>query len=149
MPEPVRGVAYTFSVAVIDGADSTSFKANPTIAAGDFKVSTDSATFANLFTLPVVTPTGSISILVSLSASEMTGDKVVVQGIDAAGDEWDDIMIFIDIPTALPLDILEGDHVESRLSSVINKKGTSTAVISKTVGGSLLSDGITVTTVDS
>ena len=148
MADPVRGVAYTFSVAVIDGADSTSFKANPTIAAGDFKVSTDGSTFANLFTLPVVTPTGSISILVSLSASEMTGDKVVVQGIDVAGAEWDDVMIFIDIPTALPLDILEGDHIETRTSSRINKKGTTTAVISKTCGGSLLSDGVTITTVD-
>jgi len=149
MPDPVRGVAYTFTIAVIDSADSTSFKASPTIAAGDFQVSTDGATFANLSTLPVVTPSGSIAILITLSASEMTGDKIVVQGIDAAGAEWDDIMIFVDVPTALPLDLIEGDRVESRTSVVINKKNTTTAILSKTISGSLLSDGITVATTDS
>lgn len=149
MAEPVRGVAYTFSVAVIDSTDSTSFKSSPTIAAGDFQASTDGGTFANLSTLPVVTPSGSISILISLSASEMTGDKVFVKGIDASGAEWADITIFIDIPTALTLDLIEGDHIESRTSVVINKKNTSTAILSKTISGSLLSDGVTITTTES
>ena len=148
MAEPVRATAYTFYVSVIDSADSTSFKLNPTIAAGDFKVSTDGSTFANLSTLPVVTPSGSIAILVSLSVLEMTGDKIVVRGIDVAGAEWDDIMIFVDVPTALPLDILEGDHIETRTTSRVNKKGTTTAVLDKAVSGSLLSDGVTITTVD-
>lgn len=149
MAEPVNGVAYTFFISVIDSTDSTSFKAGATIAAGDFKVSKDGGTFVNLNTLPSVSPSGSIAILITLSATEMTGDKVVVRGIDASGAEWDDIMIFIDVPSALPLDILEGDHVESSQSILINKKDTTTTLVSKTITGSLLSDNVTIRTIES
>lgn len=99
MSTPKKNVAYTFYISLIDSADSGSFKANPTIAAGDFKASTDGGAFGNLATLPSVDPAGSIGVKIDLSAGEMNGDKVMVQGIDAAGAEWDDIMIYLDIPT--------------------------------------------------
>lgn len=100
MSSPKKDVAYEFDIALVDSADTGSFKANPTIAAGDFKVSTDNGALANLATLPAVSPAGSIIVKVNLSQAEMNGDKIMVQCIDAAGAEWDDVLIFIDATTA-------------------------------------------------
>ena len=66
-------------------------QANPTIAAGDFKVSTDGAALANLGTLPSVEPASSIWVKITLSAGEMTGANVAVQCIDqTTPKEWGD-----------------------------------------------------------
>lgn len=89
------GVAFEFCVALVDRSNRPQFKASPTIAAGDFKVSTDGGAFTNLATLPDVYPSLSKSLRIRLSAGEMTGEKVVVIGSDAAGAEWDDIFIGI------------------------------------------------------
>ena len=151
MTEPVRGVAYDFPMA-LDSVASAGFQVNPTIAAGDFQISKDFGAYANLATLPVVTPAGTDQVKVSLSATEMTADKILIRAKDHAGGEWNEAIVTIDNPTGSSestYDILVGDHVETRTSSVINKKGTSTALVSKRVGGSLLGDGVTITTVDS
>lgn len=95
MGSPKKNVAYTFYVALVD-ATSGGFRVNPTIAVGDFKVSTNGGVFSNLATLPVVEPAGSISVKISLSQSEMNSNKIVVQCIDAAGNEWADELFFID-----------------------------------------------------
>ena len=100
MSLPLQNQAYVFYLTVGDSLNPDEFLASPTIAAGDFKVSTDGAALANLATLPVVTPAGSIWIKVSLSADEMDGEKVLVQGIDVAGAEWQQIATFIDVPTS-------------------------------------------------
>ena len=105
MSSPKKNVAYEFDIALVDSATGD-FKAAPTIAAGDFKVSTDNAAFGNLATLPVVDPAGSIVVKINLSASEMNGDKIMVQCIDAAGAEWDDVLIFIDATVANVDDIV-------------------------------------------
>lgn len=152
MAEPVNGVAYTVPAFGLDSVLSASFQVNPTIAAGDFTISKDFGTFANLATLPVVSPSGSSSVKIVLSAAEMTADKIRVLGVDAAGGEWNDIEIILDVPSGSAesaFDILAGDHIESRTSLVINKKDTTTAVLSKTISGSLLSEGITITTLES
>ena len=101
--KPVKGKAYSFSVGLVDAAATTKLKAAPTLAAGDFQISIDGGAFANLATLPTVTPAGGRAVKFSLSAAEMTGDNIVVQAVDAAGAEWCDL--FIDIETkeqALP-----------------------------------------------
>ena len=97
MSEPRKNEAYDFLLSLVDTVTGD-LLANRTIAVGDFTVSIDGSSFSNLETLPVVTPAGSISVKISLSAVEMDGDKVVVQGIDAAGAEWDDVFVFIDVP---------------------------------------------------
>lgn len=97
MAEPKKNTAYEFYLSLIDSVASPDFRVNPTIAAGDFKVSTDGGDFANLTTLPVVTPAGSISVKISLSAAEMNGDKAVLEINDQAGGEWDPTFVFIDI----------------------------------------------------
>jgi hypothetical protein len=96
MPSPKKNVAYAFYIALVD-VSTGDFKANPTLAAGDFKVSTDGSAFTNLATLPIVDPAGSTGVKVDLSTSEMNGDKILVQCIDAAGNEWSEAIFFIDI----------------------------------------------------
>ncbi len=100
MSSPKRGVAYDFPIALVDSSDTGSFKASPTRAAGDFKISKDGGAYANLATLPTNVPAGSINVKIVLSATEMTADKITIQCIDAAGAEWDDVLIFIDATVA-------------------------------------------------
>ncbi len=97
--EPIYGEAFTMSITLTNRAARPSFKAAPTIAAGDFKISKDDGAFANLATLPSVLPAGGTSVKISLSATEMTANNIAIQCIDAAGAEWDDVFINI-IPAA-------------------------------------------------
>ncbi len=148
MAEPVKGVAYEFPVG-LDSVLDIGFQVNPTIALGDFTISRDGDVFDNLSALPVVTPAGSTSVLILLSASEMDADKIVIFAQDQAGDEWEEMRVFIDAPAGSSetvLDIIEGDINESNVSVIIKKKGTETVVLEKNIEGSLLSPSITVNT---
>jgi len=150
MAEPVRGVEYEFPVG-LDSVFGSGFQENPTIAAGDFTISKDFGAFANLATLPVVTPAGSTSVKIVLSSTEMTADKILIFGKDAAGSEWQDMQVFIDAPlgsSETVLDILEGDHIETSQTLVINKKDTTIPVLSKTISGSLLTENVTIRTIE-
>jgi hypothetical protein len=71
------------------------FQANPTLAAGDVKVSKDGGALANLTTLPAVTPAASKMVKVTISSTEMTADNVTLIFSDAAGAEWDDVIVNI------------------------------------------------------
>ena len=95
---PVSGEDFVLYIALNDAADPTSFVANPTIATGDFKISKDGGTTANLTTLPVVTPAGGVGVKITLSLTEMTADNVSIIGIDqTATKEWCDF--YLSIPT--------------------------------------------------
>lgn len=89
----VRGFQYIFYVSLIDQGNPNVFKANPTLAAGDVKVSIDGAAEANITTLPTVTPAAGKHVKVTLSAAEMTGDNISVIFSDGAGAEWCDLQI--------------------------------------------------------
>ena len=148
MAEPVKGEQYDFSIG-LDSVLGSGFQTNPTIAAGDFQISLDGGGFANLSNLPSVVPAGSDAVRIIVSAVEGNSDKVVIVGKDQAGDEWNDVFVFIDFPVAnsqSAVDILEGDHVETKESMVINKKATTTALVNKKIIGSLLSSGVTIRT---
>lgn len=92
---PKRATAYITYIGLVDQADTKKLKANPTIDAGDFKVSIDGGAFANLATLPTVTPASGTAVKISLSSGEMTGDNIIVTAIDAAGAEWCDQLLNI------------------------------------------------------
>lgn len=87
---PKKNAEYIFYIGLRSQADSTILQANPTIAAGDFKVSIDGGAFANPATLPAVTPAAGKAVKVTLSAAEMNGDNISFYGSDAAGAEWMD-----------------------------------------------------------
>jgi len=152
MPVPVLNTAYTFFVTLADALDPSTFKASPTIAAGDFQISIDGGAFANLTNLPTVAPSGSITVQIVLTAAEMNGSKINVQAIDQAGAEWQPVLMSIDVPTGSTEtvhNIQEGDIVESSVAFRINQKGTSTALVDKAITGSLLSPSASISTLDS
>jgi hypothetical protein len=98
---PVKNEDFICYIALSDAADSKSFKANPTIAAGDFKVSKDGGALANLATLPTNEPASSIWVKITLSATEMNADNVAVQCIDqTATKEWADYAFSIPTTSA-------------------------------------------------
>lgn len=86
-------------VSLVSQANTKLAQVNPTIAAGDFKVSIDGGAFANLGTLPAVTPAGGRAVKITLSQAEVNGDNIFVQCVDAAGDEWCDLLINIQTAT--------------------------------------------------
>lgn len=93
---PVKGQAFTVSVALQDYASPGSFKANPTIASGDFKVVKDGGTAANLTNLPTIDPSGGIWVTLDLTSTEMNADRVCIQGIDQTPTkEWADFGLTI------------------------------------------------------
>lgn len=86
---------YIFFASLVSQANTKLMQVNPTIAAGDFKVSIDGGALANLGTLPAVTPAGSSMVKFTLSTTEMAGANATVVCIDAAGSEWCDLTINI------------------------------------------------------
>jgi hypothetical protein len=95
---PKKGEDFFIYVALSDMATAGSLKSNPTIAAGDFKISKDGGAFANLATLPAVTPASGIGVQIQLSATEMNCDNVFVYWADQTSPkEWADG--WISIPT--------------------------------------------------
>src|SRR5881397_217160 len=92
---PKKNTQFIVYCSLVSQADTKLFQSNPTLAAGDVKVSTDGGAFANLGTLPTVTPASGRGVKVTLSAGEMNGDNVLVVFSDAAGAEWCDLSISI------------------------------------------------------
>jgi hypothetical protein len=88
---PTKGEDFMVRIALVDAALSGALRLNPTIAAGDFKISKDGGALADLATLPVVAPAGSMWVTIALSAAEMTADNVAIQAIDQTTvKEWAD-----------------------------------------------------------
>lgn len=85
-----KNVAYSFKVILLDTADPTKAKVNPTLAAGDFKISADGGALTNLASLPTIAPAGSDIVLIALTAGEMNGDEIMVEAKDVAGAEWNE-----------------------------------------------------------
>jgi len=151
MSEPLKNEKYVRNMVLFDLSEPQKMKVNPTIDTGDFKISRDNGTFANLATKPIVDPPNSRNVKVTISALEMDVDKVVVIAHDEAGDEWTDGGFAIDVPTGnaqSAVDLLEGDKIETSVSQKVLKKGTAVVLLEKTIIGSLLRSDITLETQD-
>lgn len=97
---PVKNEDFTIRIALTDMSVAGSFKSNPTIAAGDFKVDKDGGGLNNLGTLPSVDPAASVLVKVTLSATEMNADVVTIVAIDqTTPKEWADFVL--SIPTTV------------------------------------------------
>lgn len=126
---PKRGAEYIFYVGLVSQADAKLLKGSATLAAGDVQVSKDGGAFANLTTLPAVTPAGGKAIKVTLSATEMTADNVTVVFSDAAGSEWCDLIVNIataarqidDLATQASIAGVQSDtnDIQTRLPAVL------------------------------
>lgn len=90
------------AVATIDGISlvtrgALDLKSNPTLAAGDVKISKDGGAFTNLTTLPTVAPSGDTSVQIALSAAELSCKRAVIRFRDqTAPKEWEDQIIAIE-----------------------------------------------------
>ena len=95
MSEPVKNAAYTFSIVLFAPGQAT-IEAAPVLAAGDVTISKDNGTFANITTLPVVTPASSGQVQIDLSATEMNADRIGIKIADQTSPQaWDDVYIEI------------------------------------------------------
>jgi len=92
---PKKNTQFVFSFGLVSQANTKILQTNPTLAAGDFKVSTDGGGLGNPATLPTVTPAGGRMVIATLSAGEMNGDMVTFVAADAAGAEWCDLILNI------------------------------------------------------
>lgn len=93
---PVKGQDFVIYIALADMSNPGRVKADPTIAAGDFKVKKDAGSPANLTTLPAVDAAGECAVKITLSATEMTADVVTIIGIDQTSTpEWADFVLSI------------------------------------------------------
>ncbi len=128
---PKRATELIFYVGLVSQADTKLFQSNPTIAAGDFKVSIDGGALNNPTTLPSVLPASSKAVKITLSTSEMTGDNIQVICSDAAGAEWCDLIINIqtaaqqidDLSTAASITALPA-AIWDRLTSALTTVGS-------------------------
>ncbi len=85
-----KNQAITIAVVLRSTADG-SILTNPTIAAGDFKISVGGAALANLTNLPSVNPAASGSVELVLTAAETNADRVVIIWKDQTlPAEWED-----------------------------------------------------------
>lgn len=151
MTLPAQNKEYVFYTALISQADPATFQIDPTIATGDFKISIDGSALNNLTTLPTVSPAGSSQVKIELSATEMASSKVSITAIDAAGSQWEEAFVFIDVPTGSAeslYDIEVGDVIETSARIIVNKVGTTTPLLDKAITGSLLSSSVAIGTTD-
>lgn len=93
---PTKGEDFVIRISLEDMNVPGSFKANPTIAAGDFKIDKDGGGLNNLATLPTNDPAGSVLVKVSLSPTDMAADVVTLVFIDQTNPkEWSDFVLSI------------------------------------------------------
>ena len=93
---PTKNEDFEFGVCLEDYANPGLFKSSPTLAAGDVKITKDEGAFADLTTLPSVTPAAGRNVLVELSSTEMNCDKLTVIFHDqTTPPEWCDYAITI------------------------------------------------------
>ena len=147
MSLPIKGEEFTF-VAKMDSVAADGFQVNPTLATGDFQASVDSGAFQNI-PIPVVTPAGSSSVLVTVPSAQANGDIVEIFAKDVAGDEWNEVSYVFELfdgSIEVINDIIQGDIAESSVNVTIKKKDTEDIVLQKTITGSLLSPNVTVNT---
>jgi hypothetical protein len=151
---PKKNSAFIFYVGLVSQANGSIFQANPTLAAGDAKVSIDGGALANLATLPTVTPASGKMVKVSLSAAEMNGDNITVVLSDAAGAEWCDVVANIQT-SARQMDDLAFPATSGRSIAVdaaglvdantvkVGPTGAGTAQTARDVGASVIAASVT------
>lgn len=146
MPTPKKGVAYSFDTTLVNASARPSFKASPTLAAGDVKISKDEGALTNLTTLPTVSPAGGANVYVPLSATEMTADRISIFFTDQTlPKEWDDVHIFLDTTTFTVDDLATSEQVDQ-----LSATGSAIAVPAKSApDGFVLTTGSEVNDEDS
>lgn len=120
---PKKNVAYSFEVALASQVNTDIFKTTPTLAAGDVTVSKDGGAFTNIGTLPQHISDGVLTV--ALTATEMNADRITILFNDAAGNEWQDLLVTIHTVTTSQIDDLstfdETAALPDSVSAVANR----------------------------
>jgi hypothetical protein len=96
---PVRAQEFEIWIGLPSRSSPGDYLVNPTIAAGDFKISKDGSSLVNLANLPTVQPAGGRLVHLSMSDEETDCDAFTIVGVDQSSPkEWADVIICI--PTA-------------------------------------------------
>ena len=96
---PKKATSFIFYTALVDTANQPDFKASPTIASGDFKLSIDATSGVSLAANPAAVTGATTIVRFTVSGAEMDGDVINIMCVDAAGAEWDDQLITIHTET--------------------------------------------------
>ena len=104
------------------------WQANPTLAAGDVKISLDGGALANLTTLPVVSPASSKLVKVTLSQAETNADNLIIIFSDQTSPaEWCDLTInlqtaaenFDSLGTDIAAVQADTDNIQTRIPAAL------------------------------
>jgi len=129
---PKRGVAYSTEICLVSQADTDVFQTTVTLAAGDVVVYQDGVLDGNIDALPVEIGTSGV-LVVTLSATEMTADRVAVKFHDVAGDQWQDLLVTIETVTISQIDDLSTASalatVDSNVDSILADTGTDGVIL--------------------
>ena len=91
------GTAATVNGVPLITRGAVDFKSNPTLSTGDVKISKDDGAFANLATLPTVTPASGTSVKIVLSDAELQCKSATIIFVDQTSPkEWEDQEIIIE-----------------------------------------------------
>lgn len=94
------GKAKTYYTILLE-AGSRDAKANPTLATGDVQISKDGGAFANLATLPTVSPASGVQVKIVLSATECQAKDITIRFKDqTATAEWEEQTIIFELVDA-------------------------------------------------
>lgn len=145
MVPPKINTQYILYLSLPSAGNLGLIQANPTLAAGDVKVSTDGGAFANLGTLPTVTPAAGKAVKMTLSTTEMNGDNILVVFSDQTSPaEWLDIVISIQT-SARQIDDLAFPTVSGRGLDV--SAGGEAGLDWANIGSPTTAQGLTGTTI--
>src|SRR3990170_1155530 len=120
---PKQSAEIIFYYGLVDQAARPTFKANPTLASGDFKLSKDGGALANLVVLPTVVGTSKLVKVRILGTEAGTAANLSVVASDAAGAQWDDVIV--NIHTAVSL----MDDIKTDTAAVLADTGTDGVVL--------------------
>ena len=86
---------YVFYVGLVSQTNTKLLQANPTLAAGDVKITKNDGAPVNLASIPVVDVDFTKRVKVVLSQAETNADNITIIFSDAAGTEWCDQIVNI------------------------------------------------------
>jgi len=118
----VAGQTYTLEFSLEDQSNAGLWKANPTLAAGDFQISVNGAGFENVDNIPTVAPAAGRRVALVIAAAETTaagaGGLIYIAGVDASGDQWYDISFSVRVHAATGDAALTGDAMTLAASAI-------------------------------
>jgi hypothetical protein len=139
---PKKNAEFILYLSLVSQSNTKIMQTNPTIAAGDFQVSTDGGALSSLSTLPVVTPAGSKLIKVTLNASEMNGDNVTILASDVSGNEWADLVTNIHTTANQIDDLASPETVSREVGLVISGHGLDHLLAASVAGTDITDNSI-------